>query len=77
MSRKERHVVHSPKGGWDVEKPHADRVSSHCTTQAEAIGRAREICINQGAECVIHSRNGKIRESNSYGKDTCPPRDEQ
>jgi len=77
MARKERHVVQNPGGGWDVKKPHAERSSSHSTTQAEAIDRAREICINQGAECIIHGKNGKIRESNSYGNDPCPPEDKK
>jgi hypothetical protein len=75
MARKERHVVHNPEGGWDVKKPHADRASSHFNTQNEAIASAREICMNQGAECIIHGKKGKIRESNSYGNDSCPPKD--
>jgi predicted RNase H-like HicB family nuclease len=75
MARKERHVVKNPEGGWDVIKPNAERVSSHTDTKAEAVARAREICINEKAECVIHGENGKIQDSNSYGKDPCPPKD--
>jgi hypothetical protein len=77
MARKEVHVVRNPKEGWDAKKTHADRVSAHCATQAEAISRARDICINQGAECVIHDRTGKIRNSNSYGNYTCPPKEKK
>jgi hypothetical protein len=77
MTRNERHVVKNPKSGWDVKKPHAERVSCHTDTKAEAIERAREICLNQGAECVIHGIGGEIQNSNSYGKDPYPPKDKR
>ena len=77
MPRKERHVVKNPEGGWDVKKDHAERASSHTDSKAEAVDRAREICINQKAECVIHGKNGKIQNSNSYGNDPCPPKDKK
>jgi hypothetical protein len=76
MARKERHVVSNSQGGWDVEKSHAgERASKHCDTNAEAVDRARDICRDQGAECVVHDSDGEIRRSNSYGKDPCPPSD--
>lgn len=74
MSRNELHVVSSFQGGWDAKKPHAKRVSVHSDTKAEAVDRARDICRNQGAECVIHSTEGKIQSSNNYSKDPCPPK---
>lgn len=77
MTRNERHVVKNPNEGWDVKKPHAERASCHAQTKAEAIEQAREICINQGAECVVHNKDGKIQNSNSYGKDPFPPRDKR
>lgn len=77
MARNERHVVKNPQGGWDVKPPHAERASSHAKTKAEAIDRAREICINEKAECVIHGKDGKIQNSNSYGKDPCPQKDKK
>ena len=77
MTRNERHVVKNPERGWDAKKPHAERVSCHTETKAEAVDRAREICINQKAECVIHGMDGKIQNSNSYGKDLCPPKDKK
>jgi len=75
MVRDERHVVKNPKSGWDVKKTHAERASIHADTKAEAVDRAREICINQKAECIIHGEDGKIQNSNSYGKDPFPPKD--
>ena len=43
-------------------------------TQAEAIAAAREIARNQKSELVIHGRDGRIREKDSYGNDSFPPR---
>ena len=77
MSRKEIHVVKNSKEGWDGKKPHSKRVSCHAETKTEAVTRAREISINQGAECVIHGKDGKIQGSNSYGRDPCPPKDKK
>ena len=74
----DRHVVPSPDGGWDVVAPDASRASSHHDTQADAIGRAREIVGNVGGgEVVIHGRNGRIRDSDTVapGNDPYPPRD--
>jgi hypothetical protein len=77
MARKERHVVKNPEGGWDVKGPHSERASIHADTKAEAVDCAREICINQKAECVIHGKDGKIQNSNSYGNDPCPQKDKK
>ena len=76
--RNERHIVPNPKGGWNVQKPGADRASSHHDTQAEAEARAKEILTrNGGGEAVIHDREGKIRDSDTVqpGNDPNPPKD--
>lgn len=57
------------ESGWDVKKPHAESVSSHANTKAEAVDLARDICIKQKTECVIHDKNGKIQNSTSYGNE--------
>ncbi len=62
----DRHVTPNPDGGWDVQKPHAERASSHHDTQAEAMDRAREIVHNQdGGEMITHRPDGRIRESDT------------
>lgn len=43
-------------------------------TQAKAIERARKIARNQESELVIHGKDGRIREKDSYGNDPFPPR---
>jgi uncharacterized protein DUF2188 len=73
MSRKEVHTVPNPDGnGWVNEMD--GTVMSHHHTQENAIDRGRDIAIDSEAEHVIHGRNGRIRESNSYGNDPFPPR---
>jgi len=63
----DRHVVPNPEGGWDVTAPHAERVSDHTNTQAEAISRAQEITRNTGGKIVIHKRDGTIRGNDNGG----------
>lgn len=43
--------------------------------QKDAISYARYIAINQQSEVVIHGRDGKIRDKDSYGNDSCPTKD--
>lgn len=75
---KNRHVVPSEGGGWDVRAPRAHRASSHHDTQREAEERAKEIVGNLGGgEVRIHDRQGRIRDSDTVppGRDPFPPRD--
>ena len=61
-------------GEWVNVREGADRVSSAHETQQQAIDRAREIATNSGVEHLIHGRDGRIRERNSYGNDPHPPK---
>ena len=71
---KNQHVV--PRGnGWAVKGERNQRATSLHPTQKDAIERAREIARNQKSELVIHRRDGRIRDKDSYGNDPCPPRD--
>ena len=73
MATKGQHVV--PRGGrWSVRRAGAARASSTFDTQAEAIERARDLAKSQGTEVYIHSKDGRIRERNSYGNDPYPPK---
>jgi len=74
MARQSQHVV--PHGDdWAVRGAGNSRVTSIHETQAETIGAAKEIAINQKSEVVIHRPDGRIRDKDSYGHDPCPPRD--
>ena len=75
-----RHVVPSPKGGWDVKKPGTGRTVAHTETQKAATDRARRIVRNAGGgEVRIHGRDGRIRDSDTVppGNDPNPPRDKR
>jgi len=73
MSGKNQHVV--PRANeWAVRDAGNSRDTSHHSTQAEAERAARDIAINQKSEVLIHGENGRIRERNSYGNDSFPPK---
>ncbi|HOC43226.1 MAG TPA: DUF2188 domain-containing protein [Thermoanaerobaculales bacterium] len=74
MGRKNQHVVPHDEG-WAVRGEGNRRVTSTHSTQAEAIDAAREIAVNQQSEVVIHGRDGRIRDRDSYGNDPFPPKD--
>ena len=69
---KNQHVVKRPDG-WAVLGEGNIRDTVHRPTQREAIESAREIAINQQSEVIIHGRDGKFRERNTYGSDPFPP----
>jgi len=75
MARNEHHVVHNPNSGWDVKRNGAQRASVHTETKTNAIKAGRQISQNQGTELIIHGINGRIQNSDSHGKDPCPPKD--
>jgi Uncharacterized protein conserved in bacteria (DUF2188) len=77
MGQGDRWVVPHDGGGWDVKAPGADRASSHHDTQADAVGRAREIIHNQGGgELIVQNREGQIRQKDtiSPAHDPFPPK---
>lgn len=71
---KNQHVTPHPDGCWQVKGEGNTRATARTTTQKEAIGIAREISRNQGSELVIHRPNGQIRDKDSHGRDSFPPR---
>ena len=77
MARSTQHVSPATDGGWNVRKGGAKRATKHFENKNEAISFAKEISKNQGAELVIHSKDGRIQNPNSYGKDPCPPKDKK
>lgn len=74
MARATHHVVHNPKGGWDVKRGGAERSSGHFVTKQDAINAGRIISKNQKTEFVIHGLNGKIQSADSHGNDPYPPK---
>ncbi|HVT85387.1 MAG TPA: DUF2188 domain-containing protein [Chitinophagaceae bacterium] len=75
MSKKNQHVVPGKNGGWNVKGEGNSKATTHTETKQEAIDKAREIAKNQRSELVIHGKDGKIQDKDSYGNDPVPPRD--
>ena len=73
-SKKDIHVV-PHQDGWATRREGASRAGRVVDTQAEALSIAREQARRAHVEVVTHGRNGRIRDSDSYGNDPCPPRD--
>ena len=75
MSKKRDIHVVPHNDGWATRKEGAQRVGVTTDTQKQAIERAREQAKREHVEVVIHGRDNKIRDSDSYGNDPHPPRD--
>ena len=76
MSKKDIHVV--PRdSGWAVRRERADRDSSHHDRKSDAMDAARDTARRDRVEVVEHGRDGRIRDSDSYGNDPNPPRDKK
>lgn len=71
---KNQHVTHRSDGNWQVKGAGNSRATVVTATQREAIDIAIAIARNQHSEMVVHGRDGRIREKNSYGNDPYPPK---
>lgn len=65
---KNQHVVKHPDG-WAVKGAGNSRATVVSKTQTQAIQVAVGIAKKQHSEVVIHGRDGKIRDKDSYGND--------
>lgn len=68
------HVTHRQTGDWAVIGEGDQRASSLFNTQKQAIEAARQLAINNKSELVIHGLDNKIRDKDSYGNDSFPPK---
>ncbi len=73
---KNQHVV-KKNGDWTVKGSGNSKATKKFDTQKQAINFARGIAINQKSEVVIHDRDGKIRDKDSYGNDPNLPKDKK
>jgi hypothetical protein len=71
---KNQHVV-PHNGGWGIRGEGNSRLTTIKPSKEKAVDLARDIARNQQSELVIHGRNGRIQDKDSYGNDPCPPRD--
>ncbi len=75
MSKSRNQHVVPRDNGWAIRGAGNAKDTARFNTQREAIDAAREIARNQKSELLIHGRDGRIREKNTYGSDPMPPRD--
>ena len=75
MSKRNLHVAKHQEGGWKVQREKADKASSIHKTQSDAIDQAQRTGKREKVEVVIHDRQGRIRDKDSYGNDPNPPKD--
>ena len=68
--------VHTiPHGdGWANRRAGSDRVSRVYRTKEEAGQAGRNTARRESTEHIIHNRDGRISERNSYGNDPHPPK---
>jgi hypothetical protein len=64
------HVEPSPEG-WTVKE--GSRRSGSYATKAEAVEAGRRLASQKQADQVIHNRQGRIEERNSYRREPFPP----
>lgn len=71
---KNQHVTPHPNGGWQVKGAGNKKATVIVNTQSKARTIARDLAIKNQSELVVHGKNGRIREKNSYGNDPYPPK---
>ena len=69
------HVTHRRDGNWAVIGEGDQRASSLHDTQGGALKAGQPLAENNRSELVIHGRDNRIRNKNSFGNDPFPPRD--
>jgi len=74
---KNQHVLPTPDGNWAVKGESNKRITRKTRTKKEAEDIARQIARNQKSDVVIHGKDGKIQDRDSYGSDPCPPKDKR
>jgi len=77
MAKKNVHVTHRKDKSWAVISEGDERASSLHDTQQAAIKTATPLAKARKSELVIHNRENRIRDKDSYGNDPNPPKDKK
>lgn len=76
MSDKKRDIHVVPhQDGWATRKEGADRAGSVHDRKGDALDQARDQARRERVEVVVHGKDGRIQDSDSYGGDPNPPKD--
>lgn len=76
MTKKDIHVV-PHDNGWATRKEGSERAGGVYPTKDEALKQGRVQAQREKVELVIHRKDGRIQDSDSYGRDPFPPRDKK
>jgi len=60
--------------GWVVRVERRSRATSIHASKREAVDAARQLAKKTGTQVVIHGRDGRIKERDSYSSDPLPPK---
>ena len=72
--KRDIHVVpHEDR--WATKKEGAERAGGVFDNKTDAVEQAREQAKRERLDVIIHGRNGRIQDADSYGSDPFPPRD--
>jgi len=63
------HIVPNPSGGWLVKEEHSLSPIASTKTKKEANSIAKALAKERQVELVIHNRDGKIADKDSFGND--------
>lgn len=69
------HTTPHPDGGWQNITEGKTKPSKIFDIKTEAVSAGKIIAQNNKVEHVIHGKDGKIQNPNSYGNDPNPPKD--
>lgn len=70
MKNKDIHVVPNKDGGWDVQEAGNPTPIDHKSTKKEAVAAGRELAKAAKVELVIHNKNGKISDKDTFGHES-------
>lgn len=68
MSKEDVHVV-PENNQWAIKVEKENQPKKTAKTQKDAIKLGRELAKSSRSELIIHGRDGRIKEKNTYGKD--------
>lgn len=74
IQKRDVHITPHPSGRWQVKIAGNEQASRILPTQQLAIQLGRARAKLEQSELVIHGRDGRIRQKDSYGNDPYPPK---
>jgi len=74
---KNQWVLPRKDGKWEHKGEGNKKATKVTDTQKEAKESAERVAKNVGGEAIVQGRDHRIVSKDSYGEDSCPPRDKE